>query len=873
MGTIDPKLHDYAWKHLDKMASVFSEKSYRTLLRFKEKKDKEGFIDTLEIILDFDEELLSKIRNQYETSRKNILSIKNEFSNPVNSDEDDKKTPVNYIDYIIQALEITPYRHSYENKKNIRTALYFINTYKVKNEKYSDLLNNLAKLYFAQASYKNALPLYLNSLSIREKLLGDYHVKTAISYNNLAELYESLGAYKKAKPLFEKSLMIREKILGESHPDTARSYYALARFYESLGSYEIAKKLSKKSLKIRKKILGDDHPDTASSYNSLAILYRLLEDYEKSEHFSKKALKIREKTLGEDHPDTASSYNSLAILYGFLKDYKKSEFFSQKSLKIRLKILGKNHPDTASSYHSVALSYAIKKDYETAKLFLQKALTIRKEVLGKNHPSNASSYHSIALIYALIKDDKKAEKFFFKTLKISVKTLGYDHKNTLKIHQNIDLFYQNLNKHFFSNSKNSNLNFKIDSIKIKNFKQYSSLFEMHFSEKINIIIGQNAIGKTTLLQAITLGILKENAADEETTYFKYITKKEEESDIVISHNNQKKTIKILKNKREIKNNYFIPFVLTYGSNFFTDYKESDPIVQRILNETITENFSHTIFLEHTDRFWNPLSILRNLAISKHKKANEKKKIVFDTLNDFLKVEGYQLVADKEDDTRFHFVKGQDKTILDLSELSEGYRGNVLLITDMLIKILGVGWTPKTIEGIVLIDEFDRHLHPKWQSKLVNTLLNSFPNIQFIMTTHNPMSILDRNPDEIIILKETSQGIKAVKGRGTKTIDVATILLEYFDVESTISASMKEKIDAFNQLKLKTILTQKEQQELTTLEDFLGQTVASNFIYDRKYLQFLEYIKEHKTIDFDRYQTLDVGEMNQLLEDFGDFFDD
>ena len=89
------------------------------------------------------------------------------------------------------------------------------------------------------------------------------------------------------------------------------------------------------------------------------------------------------------------------------------------------------------------------------------------------------------------------------------------------------------------------------------------------------------------------------------------------------------------------------------------------------------------------------------------------------------------------------------------------------------------WTPATIEGIVLIDEFDKHLHPRWQSRLVNQLTETFPKIQFIMTTHNPISILDRNPDEITKLVETKEGIKAVRGGGTKTIDVSVVLLEYW----------------------------------------------------------------------------------------------
>lgn len=43
------------------------------------------------------------------------------------------------------------------------------------------------------------------------------------------------------------------------------------------------------------------------------------------------------------------------------------------------------------------------------------------------------------------------------------------------------------------------------------------------------------------------------------------------------------------------------------------------------------------------------------------------------------------------------------------------------------------------EGIVLIDEIDLHLHPSWQAVILPVLLNTFPNLQFIVTTHSSKS--------------------------------------------------------------------------------------------------------------------------------------
>ncbi len=56
-------------------------------------------------------------------------------------------------------------------------------------------------------------------------------------------------------------------------------------------------------------------------------------------------------------------------------------------------------------------------------------------------------------------------------------------------------------------------------------------------------------------------------------------------------------------------------------------------------------------------------------------------------------------------------------------------------------------------GIVLIDELDLHLHPRWQRRVVDNLRETFPNLQFIVTTHSPFIIQALRPGELIDLNE------------------------------------------------------------------------------------------------------------------------
>ncbi|HET7500861.1 MAG TPA: AAA family ATPase, partial [Kofleriaceae bacterium] len=58
-----------------------------------------------------------------------------------------------------------------------------------------------------------------------------------------------------------------------------------------------------------------------------------------------------------------------------------------------------------------------------------------------------------------------------------------------------------------------------------------------------------------------------------------------------------------------------------------------------------------------------------------------------------------------------------------------------------------------MEGIVLVDELDLHLHPTWQTEIVAGLKATFPRMQFIVTTHSPLVLAGCRADEVWRLKQ------------------------------------------------------------------------------------------------------------------------
>jgi predicted ATP-binding protein involved in virulence len=76
----------------------------------------------------------------------------------------------------------------------------------------------------------------------------------------------------------------------------------------------------------------------------------------------------------------------------------------------------------------------------------------------------------------------------------------------------------------------------------------------------------------------------------------------------------------------------------------------------------------------------------------------------------------------------------------LDELSDGYKTLLALVVDLAARYARANPkmpNPLEASGVVLIDEIDLHLHPAWQKRVVADLLRTFPNTQFILTTHSP----------------------------------------------------------------------------------------------------------------------------------------
>lgn len=91
------------------------------------------------------------------------------------------------------------------------------------------------------------------------------------------------------------------------------------------------------------------------------------------------------------------------------------------------------------------------------------------------------------------------------------------------------------------------------------------------------------------------------------------------------------------------------------------------------------------------------------------------------------------------------------TSIPLEELSDGYQSMVALTADILKTMLDTWPSAEKSQGIVLLDEIDVHLHPRWKVEIVSRLRRTFPRVQFIITTHDPLCLMGTQSGEVHVL--------------------------------------------------------------------------------------------------------------------------
>lgn len=200
----------------------------------------------------------------------------------------------------------------------------------------------------------------------------------------------------------------------------------------------------------------------------------------------------------------------------------------------------------------------------------------------------------------------------------------------------------------------------------------------------------------------------------------------------------------------------------------------------------------------------------------------------------------QITIDRVDSDGL-WLKDRNGLQLAWSEMSDGYRAALALLTDILRHLINTygmdGLTERDADGrlyimrsgVVLIDEVDAHLHPEWQREIGFWLKRHFPKIQFLVTTHSPLICQAADPNGLFVLPEPGsdsqpRALTDVEYQKVITSRPDTILLTpAFGLESTRSPRAVQARADYSKLQAKKraggVLTDAEQQKESQLRLF------------------------------------------------------
>jgi predicted ATP-binding protein involved in virulence len=155
---------------------------------------------------------------------------------------------------------------------------------------------------------------------------------------------------------------------------------------------------------------------------------------------------------------------------------------------------------------------------------------------------------------------------------------------------------------------------------------------------------------------------------------------------------------------------------------------------------------------------------------------------------------------------------------DFNTLSDGYSAILDIVTELILRMENKNAKNYDIQGIVLIDEIETHLHIDLQKKILPFLTNFFPKIQFIVTTHSPF-VLSSIENAIIYDLE-----KQIRVEDLSAYSIDGIIESYFDSDK-YSENIKQKFNRYENLVNRNDLTDNELKEMIDLRKFLKSIPA------------------------------------------------
>lgn len=373
---------------------------------------------------------------------------------------------------------------------------------------------------------------------------------------------------------------------------------------------------------------------------------------------------------------------------------------------------------------------------------------------------------------------------------------------------------------------------RLDSIELNNFRALETA-KIDFSGKSSIIFGINGTGKSSVLRAINLlyaNIINQivNRKELKQNYtlqledIKYGKKETQISTLIKLENEQFKYYrKMIRStgKREQDNASLKQIANIFQEKYITDEEQGNIAIfanygtNRLVLDIPLRIRTHHVFdvysafeksIENKIDFRTFFEWYRNQEDYENEQKKEKGDMNYQdpalnavrtAIMSMLDGCSNLRVARRP---RLEMKIDKDNISLNVSQMSDGEKCTMALLGDLARRLTLANpllENPLMGEGIVLIDEIELHMHPAWQRKILRVLKRTFPNIQFIITTHSPIILSEANEDYNLFFMNQEDGKIEVKQTSQLNGYDANAVLEQFMGTSSVNPETERFIES------------------------------------------------------------------------------
>lgn len=334
-------------------------------------------------------------------------------------------------------------------------------------------------------------------------------------------------------------------------------------------------------------------------------------------------------------------------------------------------------------------------------------------------------------------------------------------------------------------------------------------FELSLGEEFKpfiVLTGDNGAGKTYLLECVFKATQQKILLVEHNMESKFsITAKESNRTIHLSYSVQTRS----KGGILRRDHPFSSKIAVYNANRLRIHSEQSTALN-MKKDYFQENpFNHDRLLLNGE-YWLKMKILAG-----RENLVEQGKKVLKSLMPNVQTINYQKDDIEGVIFQYHTENGRES----IQTISAGNKVILALIGDLFFRL----WDnqlhvqeAKDLTGIVIIDEIEAHLHPIWQRKFPQLLAETFPKVQFIISTHTPMTILGLPKDSVLLYVDNNEEgkitVEQLEMDFWNMLPQQILTSPVFGLESLRSVYNEELEELHTEEDYKKLLENKEVQE-------------------------------------------------------------